>query len=107
LPLHGLHENFRVCRRRLPRYPTPSGAAPLRSYVPAYELQAPRDLSDVLERMTREPAVWKPFAGGTDLMVLLEAGKLPHRRFLSIWKLAELRSGREAGYDCGRARVAT
>jgi CO/xanthine dehydrogenase FAD-binding subunit len=63
----------------------------LRSYVPAYELQAPRDLSDVLERMTREPAVWKPFAGGTDLMVLLEAGKLPHRRFLSIWKLAELR----------------
>ena len=63
----------------------------MRSYVPAYELQAPRDLSDVLERMTREPAVWKPFAGGTDLMVLLEAGKLPHRRFLSIWKLAELR----------------
>ena len=37
------------------------------------------------------PAVWKPFAGGTDLMVLLEAGKLPHRRFLSIWKLPELR----------------
>ena len=38
----------------------------------------------------REPGVWKPFAGGTDLMVLLEAGKLPHRKFLSIWKFAEL-----------------
>jgi CO/xanthine dehydrogenase FAD-binding subunit len=35
--------------------------------------------------------VWRPFAGGTDLMVLLEAGKLPHRKFLSIWKFAELR----------------
>jgi CO/xanthine dehydrogenase FAD-binding subunit len=41
--------------------------------------------------MAREPGVWRPFAGGTDLMVLLEAGKLPHRKFLNIWKLAELR----------------
>jgi CO/xanthine dehydrogenase FAD-binding subunit len=40
--------------------------------------------------MAREPGVWKPFAGGTDLMVLLEAGKLPQRKFLSIWKLPEL-----------------
>jgi len=30
-------------------------------------------------------------AGGTDLMVLLEAGKLSHRRYLNIWKLPELR----------------
>jgi CO/xanthine dehydrogenase FAD-binding subunit len=35
--------------------------------------------------------VWKPLAGGTDLMVLFEAGKLPHRGFLSMWKLTELR----------------
>jgi CO/xanthine dehydrogenase FAD-binding subunit len=63
----------------------------MRSYVPGYELQAPRDLADALERMGREPGEWKPFAGGTDLMVLLEAGKLPHRKFLSIWKLPELR----------------
>ncbi len=63
----------------------------MRSYVPAYELEAPRDLSAALDRMAREPGAWKPLAGGTDLMVLLEAGKLPHRRFLSIWKLRELR----------------
>jgi CO/xanthine dehydrogenase FAD-binding subunit len=63
----------------------------MRSYVPGYELQQPRDLADALERMARERGVWKPFAGGTDLMVLLEAGKLPHRKFLSIWKLPELR----------------
>ena len=41
--------------------------------------------------LVREPGVWRPFAGGTDLMVLLEAGKLPHRKFLSIWKFEELR----------------
>jgi CO/xanthine dehydrogenase FAD-binding subunit len=35
--------------------------------------------------------VWKPFAGGTDLMVLLEAGKLPHKNYLNIWNLPELR----------------
>jgi len=63
----------------------------MRSYVPAYELESPRNLSETLERMAREPRAWKPFAGGTDLMVLLEAGKLPHKKFLSIWKLPELR----------------
>jgi CO/xanthine dehydrogenase FAD-binding subunit len=63
----------------------------MRSYVPVYEMQAPRSLADVLERMASEPGAWKPFAGGTDLMVLLEAGKLPHRKFLSIWNLPELR----------------
>jgi CO/xanthine dehydrogenase FAD-binding subunit len=41
--------------------------------------------------MAGAPGVWKPFAGGTDLMVLLEAGKLQQRKFLSIWKLPELR----------------
>jgi CO/xanthine dehydrogenase FAD-binding subunit len=63
----------------------------VRSYVPAYELATPRDLPTALEEMARQPGAWKPFAGGTDLMVLLEAGKLPHRKFLSIWKLPELR----------------
>jgi len=63
----------------------------MRSYVPGYDLQQPRNLADALERMAREAGVWRPFAGGTDLMVLLEAGKLSHRKFLSIWKLPELR----------------
>lgn len=63
----------------------------MRSYVPAYEMETPRDLPAALECMAREPGVWRPFAGGTDLMVLLEAGKLLHRKFLSIRKLPELR----------------
>ena len=63
----------------------------MRSFLPAYQLDAPKNLREALERMADEPGVWKPFAGGTDLMVLLEAGKLLHRKFLSIWKLPELR----------------
>jgi CO/xanthine dehydrogenase FAD-binding subunit len=41
--------------------------------------------------MAREPGVWRPFAGGTDLMVLFEAGKLEHRNYLNLWHLNELR----------------
>jgi len=63
----------------------------MRSYVPGYEMESPKTLVEALERMARESGMWKPFAGGTDLMVLLEAGKLAQRKFLSIWKLPELR----------------
>jgi CO/xanthine dehydrogenase FAD-binding subunit len=63
----------------------------LRSYLPAYELSDPPDLATALQQLEREPGVWKPFAGGTDLMVLLESGKLSHRKFLNVWKLPELR----------------
>jgi len=63
----------------------------VRAYLPAYEMETPRDLTAALLRMAREPGAWRAFAGGTDLMVLLEAGKLPHRKFLNIWNLGELR----------------
>src|SRR6202007_152142 len=65
--------------------------AQLRASLSSYELIAPENLSAALEMLAQEPGVWKPFAGGTDLMVLLEAGKLPHKKFLNIWDLAELR----------------
>jgi CO/xanthine dehydrogenase FAD-binding subunit len=48
-------------------------------------------LAEALALLAQEPGVWKPFAGGTDLMVLFEAGKLAHRKFVSIWHLGELR----------------
>jgi CO/xanthine dehydrogenase FAD-binding subunit len=63
----------------------------MRAYVPDYELVAPPDLRSALETLAREPGVWRPIAGGTDLMVLFEAGKLPFHKLLSIWKLDELR----------------
>ena len=62
----------------------------MRSFVPHYHLEMPLNLADALARMAREPGAWKPFAGGTDLMVLLEAGKLSHRKFFSVAKLPEL-----------------
>jgi CO/xanthine dehydrogenase FAD-binding subunit len=63
----------------------------MRSYVPAYDLRVPESLTETLSLLAREPGVWQPFAGGTDLMVLLEAGKLPHKRYLSLARLQDLR----------------
>ena len=63
----------------------------MRAYVPGYQLTTPASLHDALALIGNEPGVWKPFAGGTDLMVLLEAGKLPHRNYVNIWPLSELR----------------
>jgi CO/xanthine dehydrogenase FAD-binding subunit len=62
----------------------------MRAHVPSYELVVPRSLKDALRRLATEPGRWRPFAGGTDLMVLLEAGQLAHREYLSLWGLEEL-----------------
>ena len=63
----------------------------MRAYIPDYQLTTPASLADALTLLQNEPGVWKPFAGGTDLMVLFEAGKLDHRNYVNIWNLAELR----------------
>ena len=63
----------------------------MRAHVPSYEIITPAKLSEALDLISSDPGRWRAFAGGTDLMVLLEAGKLPHRHYLNIWNLAELR----------------
>jgi CO/xanthine dehydrogenase FAD-binding subunit len=63
----------------------------MRAYIPTYELISPDSLGEALKVLARDEGKWKPFAGGTDLMVLLEAGKLPHTNYLNIWNLPELR----------------
>jgi CO/xanthine dehydrogenase FAD-binding subunit len=63
----------------------------MRAYVPSYQLVSPATLVQALDVLARDSGGWKPFAGGTDLMVLLEAGKLPHKNYLNIWNLPELR----------------
>lgn len=63
----------------------------MHAYLPAYDLQTPANLAEALRLLADAPNVWKPFAGGTDLMVLLEAGKLAHKQFISLWHLPELR----------------
>jgi CO/xanthine dehydrogenase FAD-binding subunit len=63
----------------------------MRASLPQYEMKAPASLGEAIGIMAEEPGRWKAFAGGTDLMVLLEAGKLAHRQFLSLWRVRELR----------------
>lgn len=63
----------------------------MRSFIPNYQLITPHSLEEVLSLLANEPGVWKPFAGGTDLMVLLESGKLTHQNYINIWRLDELR----------------
>jgi CO/xanthine dehydrogenase FAD-binding subunit len=63
----------------------------MRGFIPHYELTTPASLTDALTLLKNEPGVWKPFAGGTDLMVLLEGGHLKHRNYINIWPLKELR----------------
>jgi len=63
----------------------------MRSYLPGYDMRVPLELDEALETMAREPGEWRPFAGGTDIMVLLEQGKLADRKFLSVARLKGLR----------------
>jgi CO/xanthine dehydrogenase FAD-binding subunit len=48
-------------------------------------------LSTVLDLLAKEPGVWMPIAGGTELMVQYGAGRLPARKLVSLWGLPELR----------------
>jgi len=63
----------------------------MRSFLPDYDLVAPASLEEALELMAREPGAWSPLAGGTDLMVVLNAGHLPAARFLDLSRCAGLR----------------
>jgi len=60
----------------------------MRAYVPEYDLVTTTSLNEAL-RLVAEQA--RPMAGGTDLMVLFEAGKLPYRKLVSLWRIQELR----------------
>jgi len=61
----------------------------MRSHVPSYELVDARDLPHALSMVGEG---FRPIAGGTDVMVLFEAGKLVHKKWISIRGIPELRS---------------
>jgi OHCU decarboxylase len=63
----------------------------MRSNPSDYEMVAPGNLQAIVSLLAREPGAWLPIAGGTDVMVLYAAGKLPARKLVSIWNLPELR----------------
>jgi CO/xanthine dehydrogenase FAD-binding subunit len=58
--------------------------------LPPFTVDTPQNLDSAL-RLLSDDSRSRPFAGGTDLMVLLEAGKLPPANYVSIWGLKELR----------------
>src|SRR5882724_2748740 len=86
VPLHRVHADFRSGGR--------CGAPPdnkMRSDPQDYQLIAPGTLHAVVSLLAKEPGAWLPIAGGTDVMVLYAAGKLPARKLVNIWNLPELR----------------
>ena len=56
-----------------------------------YNIVSPGNLQAALSLLAGEPAQWLPIAGGTDVMVLYSAGKLPNRSLINIWNIPELR----------------
>ncbi len=65
----------------------------MKSPVRQFELLRPRTLREALTMLHNESGL-VPLAGGTDLLVLMNAGTLPRgtHRFLDLWGLDELRS---------------
>ena len=55
-----------------------------------YQLVVPATLSEALDDLAQHLGA-RPFAGGTDLMVLLEAGHLPEGRYVSLRRCRELK----------------
>lgn len=62
----------------------------MRGFIPDYTLVSKPTLTETLAFLADAKGTYKPFAGGTELMVLLEAGFLKHTQFISIWHLAEM-----------------
>ncbi|HEY8271856.1 MAG TPA: FAD binding domain-containing protein [Pseudobdellovibrionaceae bacterium] len=63
----------------------------MKAFVPEYEIKTPENLNEVLQTLARSPGEWKVIAGGTDLMVTFETGKLAHKKFLNINSIKELK----------------
>jgi CO/xanthine dehydrogenase FAD-binding subunit len=67
----------------------------MRAYLPEFTAESASSLPAALQRLAEAPhpqlGRWVPLAGGTDLMVLLAAGKLQPGRYLDLWGLRELR----------------
>jgi CO/xanthine dehydrogenase FAD-binding subunit len=63
----------------------------MRGNAETHEMVAPATLGAALELMAREPGVWTPIAGGTELMVAFSAGRLAAKKLVSLWGIGELR----------------
>ena len=62
----------------------------MRAFQPNYTLERPASLEQALQALAERPGHFRPLAGGTDLMVLYNAGKLPPAHLLDISRYPEL-----------------
>lgn len=62
----------------------------MRSHAGEYELVIAHDIPAALDLLARREE-WRPIAGGTDLMVLFNAGKLSYHNLAGIGSIPELR----------------
>src|SRR4051794_34103148 len=88
--LHGVHADLRIGARSVPPAARPAGDA-MSGTLARYALERPGSLEDALAILAEDNTA-RPFAGGTDLMVLLGAGHLPPGRFVNLWGLRGLRA---------------
>lgn len=63
----------------------------MRAVVPEFDIVAPGSLQGVLDLLAAEPGRYKPFAGGTEIMVFFNAGHQVHKEYVNIWGLAGLK----------------
>ena len=73
----------------------------MRANVGDYRIETPHTLDEALAMLAENPG-WKPIAGGTDLMVLFNAGRLEHRHLVNLGNLKELRR-----WSCNRWQLWT
>ncbi len=63
----------------------------MRAVVSEYDLVTPKALPEALELLSSNQG-WRPMAGGTDLMVVFNTGKLAFQRFVSVTNIPTLRA---------------
>ena len=68
----------------------------MRGYLPDFDVRVPASLGEALALLAQAPGTLTPLAGGTDLMVVYNAGRLKPTRFLDLSRIDELRGIREA-----------
>src|SRR3989442_1653245 len=88
---------LRTCAKRSPAINaavrvTPVSSSPLKQPLPdmSFEVVTPHSLDEALDALASGEKL-VPLAGGTDLMVYMEAGTLPSCTFLNLQEIEELK----------------
>ena len=63
----------------------------MRAYIPEFDIAVPKNLDEALSMLADKPNFYKPLAGGTDLMVVLNGGHQKHKNLMSIHLCDELK----------------